>query len=706
MLWTKRKNSDRGQSLVEFAIVSIVLLLILFLIIEVGRVMWAWITVQNAAREGARYAITGNYDASCLDDVPACDDPRYTSVVAEVKNNLAGLPLSDDPDATYEDDFAYFIEVYGVNANGVLQENFAGVAEQPMAVRVIYNVPIIVPILSGIAENIPVMGQVVEYNERFGSLGSTETGVSVAPALPAIPTAGPTPTPTFTPTPTDTPIPTDTPVGFESPTPEDTATITVSPTPVRCNVQFILIGGNNYDAGNSNVQITGDIDTVVTLYDLTLGGIELASGTISSTGSGTACEGIIELNSTPDLQGNHVILVESSDGTFDTLIVNPAATAVPGTATATLEPTDTPTPTPSTTPTQTPTATPIGSFLLISPDCGFTPAVEFTVRGFNWDDSETITLYFDGTPNGQVLSGHGGSFQQNWQQLNLSDGIYQVRAETGSGASLVSVSATLELPCTNVTATPTTNAPTATPAPADLIVVGAPSLESAPVIAYQPVTFTVVISNIGEIDVESQFFVDLYFDPPAGSVEEEGISVAHSNAYQALSNLPANGSRTLTLYAPFGFTNPSTDTHPVYAMVDSILQIEEQLETNNVSTATHVLVTPAPMPTASVTPDPNSVDSLGGVVYVFTDEWLPQPRAYVFLVEDDGGTLTVVQRTAADLSNAAYLFGNADSAKSYEIVTCLEVDGQMYVGKRTGLTPPQPAVNVYMLPSATGCPYL
>ena len=658
MLWTKRKNSDRGQSLVEFAIVSIVLLLILFLIIEVGRVMWAWITVQNAAREGARYAITGNYDASCLDDVPACDDPRYTSVVAEVKKNLAGLPLSDDPDATYEDDFAYFIEVYGVNTDGVLQENFAGVAQQPMAVRVIYNVPIIVPILSGIAENIPVMGQVVEYNERFGSLGSTETGISVAPALPAIPTVGPTPTPTITPLPTSTITPTMTSVDYVSPTPTNTATITPSPTPIRCNVQILLINGANYNHNDSIVEITGDIGTTVTLYDLTAGSVELASGVISNAGS-DECEGFIELTASPLLQGDHVILAQSSDGSFDTIIVDAAVSVDPNTPTTTPQPTSTATPIPSLVPSATHTATPIGEFLLVSPDCGFGPDIEFSIRGFNWDDTKDIVVYFNGVRDSIIPAGHGGSFQQNRQKFNLTDGTYQIRAESGSGADLSTTSTTIELPCTNVTATPTIIAPTETPEPADLIVVGAPTLLApAEVVAYQPVTFTVVISNDGDLDVESQFFVDLYFDPPDGSVEVEGINVAYSNAYLALSGLEAQASKSLTIHAPLGFTVVTTNPHPVYAMVDSILQIEEKIETNNVSTRTEILVTPASTPTPFPTIDPTNVDTVAGEVRILLSLWIPQRRAQVFLIADDGTTETLLQQTSSDLTNAAYVFNN------------------------------------------------
>jgi Flp pilus assembly protein TadG len=53
-----------GQTLAEFAITLPILLLLLFGIIEFGRIFQAWVTLQNAARAAARYATTGVYDTS------------------------------------------------------------------------------------------------------------------------------------------------------------------------------------------------------------------------------------------------------------------------------------------------------------------------------------------------------------------------------------------------------------------------------------------------------------------------------------------------------------------------------------------------------------------------------------------------------------------------------------------------------------------
>ncbi len=58
---TANRRRRQGQTLAEFAITLPTLLILLFGIIEFGRIFQAWVTLQNAARTGARYASTGQY---------------------------------------------------------------------------------------------------------------------------------------------------------------------------------------------------------------------------------------------------------------------------------------------------------------------------------------------------------------------------------------------------------------------------------------------------------------------------------------------------------------------------------------------------------------------------------------------------------------------------------------------------------------------
>lgn len=51
------RKSHRGQSLVEMALILPILIIILFGIMEFGRVFHAYLVITHAAREGARYGV-------------------------------------------------------------------------------------------------------------------------------------------------------------------------------------------------------------------------------------------------------------------------------------------------------------------------------------------------------------------------------------------------------------------------------------------------------------------------------------------------------------------------------------------------------------------------------------------------------------------------------------------------------------------------
>lgn len=58
------RRRRQGQTLAEFAITLPILLILMFGIIEFGRIFQAWVSLQNAARVAARYASTGQYDTA------------------------------------------------------------------------------------------------------------------------------------------------------------------------------------------------------------------------------------------------------------------------------------------------------------------------------------------------------------------------------------------------------------------------------------------------------------------------------------------------------------------------------------------------------------------------------------------------------------------------------------------------------------------
>ena len=69
---TRRLNSlfrqtPQAQALVEFALAMPIFLVMLFGIVEFGRLMQAYLALENGARFGVRYAASGNFDVTQCD---------------------------------------------------------------------------------------------------------------------------------------------------------------------------------------------------------------------------------------------------------------------------------------------------------------------------------------------------------------------------------------------------------------------------------------------------------------------------------------------------------------------------------------------------------------------------------------------------------------------------------------------------------------
>jgi Flp pilus assembly protein TadG len=62
----RRRGTKRGQALVEFALVLPLFILLLVAIFDLGRAVFAYNTLTNAAREGARMAIVNQYKPSII----------------------------------------------------------------------------------------------------------------------------------------------------------------------------------------------------------------------------------------------------------------------------------------------------------------------------------------------------------------------------------------------------------------------------------------------------------------------------------------------------------------------------------------------------------------------------------------------------------------------------------------------------------------
>ncbi len=88
-----------GQGLVEFALIFPILALLVFGLVDFGRAIFIYSAVQDAAREGARYAIVHgslaeSLDKECASGPGASCDPTGNNVATQSKKYSFGLDPS------------------------------------------------------------------------------------------------------------------------------------------------------------------------------------------------------------------------------------------------------------------------------------------------------------------------------------------------------------------------------------------------------------------------------------------------------------------------------------------------------------------------------------------------------------------------------------------------------------------------------------
>ncbi|MEM9774914.1 MAG: TadE/TadG family type IV pilus assembly protein [Chloroflexota bacterium] len=736
----KSENKNSGQALVEFALIIIVLLMLIFLIIELGRIAWAWSAVQNAARSGARYAITGQSVAGICDTEPVGCLARSESVEQVALQSLTGWTIRQDVE--FQDNNFTAIEIFGFNSalnGGEMQRGFAGEPGQPVVVRVTYNVPVVTPLLRPIVENVPVFGQITLTNELFGQTGGRTEGAALPPPIPAIPKLGPTdtPTPTFTPTPVPSIPPGSTPTPIETSTPVITCDVKIQGTLIEGQRILTFTGDRFVDnfAGNSTYTIE--------VIDVTNGEI-IASGVpmqnvpttfVGSHGCVNGNEGYVEidLGTAPDyyinpiyaggLPGGIQIVVQHENGSEDDEFVITAANATATVLAPTLTPLPSETPTP--TPDWTPTPAPPGPFITfpdgsncVTPN----PSTRFSIIGGNWVPGNNVQFIWD---NNEVI----GNATSSVDTGSIDKVDFDLGARGAGSHTLTAVdpatgdfwTMNILIPCPAPTAT-VTPSPTPTLSPPDLEISIPQISSSSPITEFTRVEFSFAISNTGQTDVNSLFFVDLFLDPPPIAFVTETdpitrtyiIADPYSDGFIAVPDMPANSSQVITITSPIGFQNDTTGAREAWGMVDSINSIiNEEEEDNNLSTLGNIAVTPAvdiptPTPIPSEESDPFSIR--GRVKALYT-EFVPQQRATVFLVEQpSGGGQGIVRAQTVTDANGRYRFYDVPEltgGDSYTLVACLSLaGGKAYSGFISPVLPDATEAvfkDIYMTISSTGC---
>ena len=81
-----RGKRERGQSLVEFALIIPFFLIVVLAVADFGLGLRAWITVTNSAREGARFAAV-----TCATDSASVSDVQTRAVDTSAASSLPAM---------------------------------------------------------------------------------------------------------------------------------------------------------------------------------------------------------------------------------------------------------------------------------------------------------------------------------------------------------------------------------------------------------------------------------------------------------------------------------------------------------------------------------------------------------------------------------------------------------------------------------------
>lgn len=108
-----RSRRTRGSTVVEFALVAPIVLLLMCAILEFSVLFFTTMTMQYAVREGARYGITGQTDKD-----PTGANLRYKAILQVMRNNSVGMydmvsPVITVNSTTYATSSAYTTSMFG-----------------------------------------------------------------------------------------------------------------------------------------------------------------------------------------------------------------------------------------------------------------------------------------------------------------------------------------------------------------------------------------------------------------------------------------------------------------------------------------------------------------------------------------------------------------------------------------------------------------
>lgn len=575
----KKQRERRGQGFLEFALIVPVLLLIIIGIIEFGYLFIVYASLTNASREGTRFGIVSPTDYDGINN-----RVRETVLMPPPEEVAINVRYDNGPETTT------FVDPNAVQIGSRVR------------VEVQYNVEALTTLMEPFIPQDMVMR--VESARTIQHVRMAGGAPLPAPTSTPDPNDTPTPTPEATPTPEIDPTETPTPDPDASPTPTLTPTLTPTPTPVP------IIISRPLEAGDTSVSGTAAANETVMLRIVQTG--------LQRTGTVDA-EGNFTFDDLPPLVEGHTVIVQGY-GMQDLAVVEAG------------EPEPTPTPT--------------DPFIDLEPRCASSDAtnIQITITGDNWPTSthpqsavETIEFLWNGALLGTMEYDASGSFSRTFFESQIPGGTIPAgshlveakgwyRYDKNNADLRVETSATFVRPCPNEEPTPT---PTPDTLP-DLVVSNLALQSEPPLGAYEKLYFDVSVSNIGEFDVTSLFWVDLFVNPEDGTPLNEQPSVD----YIAVNALSAGSTITFTMWAPEGFD--ATGEHELVAMADTYDQITELDEDNNISAPLLITITvenPAPTPTPTPEVPPGDPGAIAGTTIL---NGTPQNNVSVYIFDAEG----------------------------------------------------------------------
>ncbi len=278
---------QRGQGLVEFALILPLLLLMMMGIVEFGRIFFIYANLFNAAREASRVGIVDPGNQAAIQQ--AARDRIFLVPPEEVTINI----WYDTGPPRYQ---------------GITDPTLV-VAGNRVIIDLRYDAEFITPLMQGFASRFPIHVVARRTIQRVHIIQTPTPGPpTFTPTPTQTPTPGPSPTPT-PPRPTPTPPPTATPT--QTPVPSPTASPTPTPRPIVISKPLL--------AGQTVVTGTAEPGRLLLLRDIQTGfQMETVVGP----------DGRFTFSLPTPLVAGHTIVVQGY-GTQDVAVVQPIGTPTP-----------------------------------------------------------------------------------------------------------------------------------------------------------------------------------------------------------------------------------------------------------------------------------------------------------------------------------------------------------------------------------------